>query len=77
MSDQTGHKVLVVGDGKPESRLWYIDDDGNSYDVEKMRDALISIRANTAPLAISLTPKTRIKAIYEICCQALPVDKQG
>jgi len=55
-----------------EPRGWYTDDEGKDYDILDMRDALISIRANTAPDAISLSPRNRIRAIYAICCQALP-----
>jgi hypothetical protein len=62
---------LVLREATP-ARLYYVDDDGVSYDVLDMRDALISIKANTAPNAISLSPRNRIRAIYEICCQALP-----
>lgn len=64
---------LVLRTPKPlDSRLMYRDDDGKDYDVLDMRDALIAIKANTAPTAVSLSPLTRIKAIYEICKQALP-----
>lgn len=55
-----------------EYRTIYTDDDGKDWDVEDMRAALISIKANTAPNAISLSPRNRIRAIYEICCQATP-----
>ena len=39
-----------------------------------MRDALVAIRANTKPTAVSLSPKNRIRAIYAICCQAIGED---
>jgi hypothetical protein len=64
---------LVLRVDKPlESRLLYRDDDGKDYDVLDMRDALIAIRANTAPTAVSLSLPNRIRAIYQIACQALP-----
>jgi len=46
VSDQTGKKVielgheLALGDDNPRSRLMYVDEDGNAYDVENMVDAL-------------------------------------
>ena len=55
-----------------ESRMFYTDDEGDSYDILDMRDALIAIRANTKPTAVSLSPESLIKAIYEICCKAMP-----
>lgn len=55
-----------------ESRAMYTDSEGRDWDIVDMRDALISIRANTKPDAISLSPESRIKAIYEICCKAMP-----
>jgi len=55
-----------------EPRAMYTDNEGKDYDVLDMRDALIAIRANTKPDAISLSPESRIKAIYEICCKAMP-----
>ena len=61
---------IWVSDNEP--RAMYTDDDGKDYDILDMRDALIAIRANTAPKAISLSPKGRIRAIYQICQQALP-----
>lgn len=66
----TKHRQLWVS--SPEQRAFYTDENGNDYDILDMRDALIAIKANTAPKAISLSPKNRIRAIYEICCQALP-----
>jgi hypothetical protein len=64
---------LVLRVDQPlESRMIYRDDDGKDYDVLDMRDALIAIQANTKPTAISLSPRNRIRAIYEICCRALP-----
>jgi len=57
-----------------ESRAMYTDSDGKDYDIVNMRDALISIKANTKPTAISLSPENRIKAIYEIASEALPND---
>lgn len=55
-----------------ESRAMYTDDDGQDYDIVNMVQALKSIRANTKPNAVSLSPESRIKAIYEICCLAMP-----
>jgi LmbE family N-acetylglucosaminyl deacetylase len=72
MSGQSGHKVLALGDDSIKNRLMYTDSCGASYDIEDMRDALVAIRANTAPNAVSLSPRNRIRAIYEIACQALP-----
>jgi hypothetical protein len=62
---------------EPTTRLMYTDEDGNDYDVLDMRDALIAIRANTKPTAVSLSPKNRIRAIYEICCRALPDETES
>ena len=56
-----------------EPRAFYTDEEGVDFDIVDMRDALIAIKANTAPDAISLSPENRIKAIYEICCKALPL----
>ena len=58
--------------GQLEGRMMYTDDEGDSYDILNMRDALIAIRANTKPTAVSLSPESLIKAIYEICCKAMP-----
>lgn len=55
-----------------ELRAMYTDDEGQDWDILDMRDALISIRANTKPTAVSLSPPSLIKAIYEICCKAMP-----
>lgn len=64
---------LVLRTPKPlDSRLYYRDDDGKDYDVLDMRDALIAIKANTAPDAISLSLRLRIRALHKIACQALP-----
>lgn len=63
---------IWVSDLRDEVRAMYTDDEGKDYDILDMRDALIAIRANTAPTAVSLLPRNRIKAIYEICKQALP-----
>ena len=56
----------------PTTRLMYRDDQGRDWDVEALRDAVIAIHANTAPKAISLSPRLRIRAIHEICKQAMP-----
>lgn len=64
------HRQLWIEEG--QERAFYHADDGLDYDIMAMREALIAIRANTAPTAVSLTLKNRIKAIYAICCQALP-----
>ena len=56
----------------PEPRAMYTDDEGQDWDILNMRDALIAIRANTKPTAVSLSPPSLIKAIYEICCKAMP-----
>ena len=71
-----------VSDLRSEPRAMYTDDEGVDYDILDMRNALIAIKANTAPKAISLSPRNRsflsmwsashLKAIYEICCRALP-----
>jgi hypothetical protein len=64
---------LVLRVDQPlESRMMYRDDDGDDWDILNMRDALIAIRANTKPTAVSLSPPSLIKAIYEICCKAMP-----
>lgn len=55
-----------------EGRVMYTDDEGKDYDILDMRDALIAIKANTAPTAISLSLANRIRALYAIACQALP-----
>lgn len=62
---------LFISDPRPP-RLMFTDDAGQDYDILDMIAALRSIRANTAPNAISLSPKLRIKAIYEISSGALP-----
>lgn len=54
------------------ARAYYTDDDGKDWDIEEMRAALIAIHANTAPKAISLSPRLRITAIHKICKQAMP-----
>ena len=66
------HRQLWVKSGEDEPRGFYTDDDGNDYDILAMRDALIAIKANTKPTAVSLSPENRIRAIYEIACRALP-----
>jgi len=63
---------LWVSDLRAVSRAMYTDENGIDYDIVEMRDALIAIRANTAPTAVSLSLPNRIRAIYAICCQALP-----
>lgn len=40
-------------------------------EVKQTRPALIAIRANTAPDAISLSPRNRIRAIYHITVEAI------
>lgn len=54
------------------ARVMYTDEAGQDYDVADMVAALRSIRANTAPNAISLSGENRIKAIYQIAGAALP-----
>lgn len=39
--------------------------------VTRLREALIAIQANSAPTAISLSPRNRIQAFYAISSQAL------
>jgi len=63
---------IWVSDLRDEVRPMYTDDDGKDYDIRDMRDALIAIKANTAPEAVSLSLPNRVRAIYQICCQALP-----
>lgn len=74
MSEIEGRPGLddLVFRGQLEGRMMYTDDEGKSYDILNMRDALIAIRANTKPTAVSLSPESLIKAIYEICCKAMP-----
>ena len=55
-----------------EPRAMYTDDEGKDYDIVDMRDALLAIQANTKPTAVSLSLRNRVRAIYAICCQALP-----
>jgi len=43
-------------------------------EIRESRAALDSIRANSAPTAVSLSPLTRIKAFYVICCRALHME---
>jgi hypothetical protein len=48
---------------------------GDDYkELCRMREALESIRANSAPTAISLSLENRIKAFYEIACNGLGVE---
>lgn len=70
-----GEKRLVTSERQvdiAESRWLYSDDDGKDWDIIDMRDALIAIRENSKPTAVSLSPPSLIKAIYEICCKAMP-----
>lgn len=62
-------QLWVKDPGEP--RAMYTDNEGRDWDVLKMRDALIMIRENTKPDAVSLTPPRRIRAIYEICIKAM------
>ena len=39
--------------------------------VKRLRAALVAIQANSAPKAISLSPRNRIRAFYKISSQAL------
>ena len=48
---------------------------GTCQKLTRYRDALEAIKANSAPKAISLSPKNRIRAFYEIACRALAEDK--
>lgn len=56
----------------PPNRAMLTDNEGKDWDIEDMRAALIAIHANTAPKAISLSPKNRIRAIFEICDRVVP-----
>ena len=62
-NSQYGQMWVSSGD---EPRGWYTDDEGKDYDILDMRDALIAIKANTAPTAVSLSLPNRIRAIYQI-----------
>lgn len=62
-------QLWVKDPGEP--RAMYTDNEGRDWDVINMRDALIMIRENTKPNAVSLSPESRIKAIYEICCKSM------
>jgi hypothetical protein len=43
----------------------------NNSKIDRLRSALESIRANSAPNAVSLSPKVRIEAFHQICVDAL------
>jgi len=50
---------------------WEVNPIGTAKRLKRLEAALISINANSAPDAISLTPKLRIEAFYEISEKAL------
>jgi len=51
-------------------------DIGTADKLKRYQEALVAIRANTAPKAVSLSPKNRIRAIYRIADDVLKNDAE-
>ena len=68
----SGNSAQLWVKEQTDPRAMYTDDAGQDYDILDMIHALRSIKANTAPDAVSLSLPNRVKAIYQICCGALP-----